>query len=91
MSVECFSDPRSSLLQFLGTAPESCNWCGQPLVDPVVFWHLWDCKLSLHYQCAADLGGTLIFEAKRAEFISRGQSLLAGIDHCSRPTAGEPK
>jgi hypothetical protein len=82
MSVACFADPESALTEFLGSRlPEHCSWCGKPLADPVVFWHLaGGHSLSLHLGCAEDLGGTLIFEARRAASIAAGQSLLAGID-----------
>jgi hypothetical protein len=80
MSITCLSDPESPLLRFLDAAPEECSWCGRPLVDPTVFWHLVAGNLALHHGCAEQLGGTLIFEARRADALVRGKSPVAGID-----------
>lgn len=80
MSIACLGDPESPLLRFLDAAPEECSWCCRPLVDPVVFWHLADGNLAMHPECAEQLGGTLIFEARRADALVRGKSLIGGID-----------
>jgi hypothetical protein len=80
MSIACLGHPEAPLLKFLDTAPEECSWCARPLVDPVVFWHLADGNLALHPECAEQLGGTLIFEARRADALVRGKSPVAGID-----------
>lgn len=93
MSVDRYSDPASPLLRVLGRASEDCSFCGRPLADPVVTWSLaLDPVLSLHPECAEKLGGNLIYDARRAEYIARGQSLLAGIDHVWRKLAAtEPR
>jgi hypothetical protein len=88
VSIERFGNPDSPLLRFLGMAPDNCSLCCKPLVDPVVFWHLGDLFLSLHPECAEELGGNLIYEARRARRIVRGQSLLSGIDQVWREPAG---
>jgi hypothetical protein len=80
MSIACFSDPETPVLGFLDAVPEQCSWCGRPLVDPVVFWHLVDGNVALHPGCAETLGGTLIFEARRADALVRGKSLFGEID-----------
>jgi hypothetical protein len=80
MSITCLGDPESPLLKFLDAAPGECSWCARPLVDPVVFWHLAGANLALHPGCAEALGGTLIFEARRADALIRGKSLIGGID-----------
>ena len=92
MSVACFGDPESPLLRFLGTPPEDCSWCGRPLTDPVVFWYLVGTRVAFHPGCAEDFGGTLIFEARRAKMVSKGQSLLGGLDRRWRAlAASEPQ
>jgi hypothetical protein len=93
VSVARFSDPESPLLRFIGRTPEDCDFCGKPLADPVVYWHLaGDLFLSFHPACALEFGGSLIYEARRARYIARGQSLLAGIDRAWREIAGgEPR
>jgi hypothetical protein len=90
MSITCLSDPEAPLLKFLDAAPEECSWCARPLVDPVVFWHLADGNLALHHRCAEELGGTLIFEARRADALVRGKSPVAGIDQQLLAAEGMP-
>jgi hypothetical protein len=84
MSVERFSDPDSPLLRVIGRTPEDCDFCGKPLADPVVCWQLGGPFLSFHGECAEELGGSLIHDARHARRIARGQSLLRGIDRAWR-------
>jgi hypothetical protein len=58
-----------------------CWWCGEALlpVSIAVFWHGYGGELELHPSCAQEFGNTLIFEARRAEMLARGQNLLSGV------------
>ena len=61
--------------------PDGCWLCGDALPPGtvVVFWYAARGQLVLHPLCAQELGNTLIFEARRAGMIERGQNPLAGL------------
>jgi hypothetical protein len=71
--------------------PDGCWLCGEafPPGSVVVFWHGAGGELVMHPGCAGELGGTLIFEARRAGMVQRGQNPLTGLV-CSQGR-GDPK
>jgi hypothetical protein len=88
--VSVINHPDSELTRWLGKPVEHCDWCGDPLNQTTVFWYLGDTHLTLHVSCAEDFGATLIFEARRARMIERGQNPLSGIVARS-PRNGDPR
>jgi hypothetical protein len=71
---------------------DGCWLCGDalPRGTVVVFWYAAGGEITLHPLCAQELGNTLIFEARRAGMVQRGQNPLAGVVARS-PRNGDPK
>lgn len=80
MSVENLANPANVLVKIGSAAPEECYLCGLPLSSPMVHWRCFGGALSLHPDCAKELGFKLMFDGERAAWITARKAPVSGID-----------
>ena len=85
MSVQNIKSPDEWTRATFGGRPQICFFCGEDVNDVIVLWsgqsqaETNDGLVILHPNCAADLGGELIADARNAERLLRGKPISAGI------------